>query len=77
MSRKKEDPNDYWFWLQPLPGLGQDVFETKYAPNWEAKARGFVGPFSFREHAERERVDRLISGGRHLRLIPGGKKEAP
>lgn len=66
---KKEDPNAYWFWLQPLP-----PFEVRYAPNWEAKARDFIGPFSFRANAERERVDRLTSGV-NLRLIPGKRKE--
>lgn len=67
---KKEDPNDYWFWLQPLP-----PFEVRYAPNWEGKGRGFIGPFPFRAIAERERVDRLISGESRLRLIPGKRKE--
>lgn len=71
MSGRKEDPNDYWFWLQPLP-----PFEVRYAPNWEAKARDFIGPFSFRSIAESERVDRLISGA-NLRLIPGKRKEKP
>jgi hypothetical protein len=78
MSRKPmppripEDPNSYWFWLQPLP-----PFEVRYTPNWQAKLMNYVGPFSFRAAAERERVDRLVSGGHRLKLVPGGKKEAP
>jgi hypothetical protein len=71
-----EDPNCYWFWLQPRGPLDND-FGIKYAPNWEAKEMKYVGPFSFRAAAERERLDRLLSGGRHLKLVPGGKKEAP
>lgn len=64
-----EDPNTYWFWLQPF-----EPFEVRYAPNWEAKARSFIGPFSFRLVAERERADRLVSGA-SLKLISGGKKK--
>lgn len=66
------DPNSYWFFLQPLP-----PFDVKYTSNKEAKAKGMIGPFSFREFAECERVDRLVSGKSCLKLIPGGKKEAP
>lgn len=70
--RTPGDPTAYAFWLQPLP-----PFDVKYESGKKAKALDYVGPFSFRAMAERERVDRLLSGGRHLRLVPGGKKEAP
>lgn len=74
MTRKfaplPEDPNAYWFWLQPLP-----PFDVRYAANWQAKAQGFIGPFSFRACAERERTDRLIARA-PLRLIGPGRKES-
>ena len=65
-----EDPNAYAFYLQPLP-----PFDVRYTPRWQAKIMEYVGPFSFRAAAERERVDRLLSGERRLKLVPGGKKE--
>lgn len=67
---QKEDPNQWWFWLQPLP-----PFDVRYAPNWEGRGRGFVGPFTFRACAERERTDRLLAGAR-LRLIGPKRKES-
>ena len=70
MTNLAEDPKTWWFWLKP-----EHPFEIRYAPNWQAKLMGFVGPFSFRACAERERVDRLLAGV-NLRLIGGTRKEA-
>jgi hypothetical protein len=71
-TKNPEDPNAYAFWLQPLP-----PFDVRYESNWVAQSLDYVGPFTFRAIAERERVDRLVSGGHRLKLVPGGKKEAP
>jgi hypothetical protein len=69
-TKSPDDPNAYAFWLQPLP-----PFDVRYESTWVAKSLDYVGPFSFRVVAERERVDRLLSGGSRLRLIPGKRKE--
>lgn len=49
------DRNTWWFWLDPL-----EAWAIKYAPAWQAETMEWIGPFTFRADAERERVDRLM-----------------